>query len=330
MALHHFVPQFYLKNFAVDAGRTTVWVYRRQGRTQKLPIKSVAAVQGFYEVTIARTGEKSEIVEQLFAKIEGETKPLLDRILSAQSPIDLTGEEYSLLSWFMALLYLRGRSFRAKAHNLDIQLLKALLIEDAKDIDRFKAAANESGLTFDGEHKIEEARKLIHDFDNNFTIKPKRGEEGMLLSVIFENSHSVAEKIFNKTWRLCDSPEKIFVTSDNPLTLMQYRTTAPEQVEGFLTGIIALPLSPFRCLLLEPGPIRRRLELSNLTRAAANNVNQSTMFNAHREVYSKFYSKVSGRAFQKTVEGASEELVGPGAEAVLKLAERLAKSRDDE
>ncbi len=280
----------------------------RHGQPAKLPIKGIAAVQNFYEVTLTTTGQKSEQVEQLFAQIEGDTKPLMDRLLKAETSIDLESEELSLLSLFMALLYLRGRSCRAKAHNREDQFLKAKMREDTENTERFRALTKEVGLRFDNDLKLEETRKLLHNFDEHFTLTRKRGEEGQLLSMIFETSYPLAEILFNKTWQIYESTERIFVTSDNPLTLMQYSGITPEEVRGFETGVVALPVSPTRCLLLEPGPNQRKLEVLQLSRKGTSQINGSTMFNAYREVYSKFHSKVTKKLFQKTIEGASEEL----------------------
>jgi hypothetical protein len=307
MAIHHFVPQFYLKNFALSSSDPRVWVYRRTGEPQKLPIKTIAAVQGFYKVTIAATGEKSEVVEQLFAQVEGQVKPLLDRLLEAETSVSFSAEEFSLLAYFVALLYLRGRSFRAKAHNLRTEFFKQWLKEEAKDSIGFKALAENAGYKME-EKKLEETRELLSNFDEHFTIRVKRGEESELLKQMFDMAQPLSEEVFHKKWQLCESREKIFLTSDNPVTVMQYSDMPHAEVRGFATGIIALPLSPFRCLLLEPGRIRRELKVSQMGRNAVVNVNQSTMVSAHREVYSRFHSPVTRKAFQKTVEGWTEEL----------------------
>ena len=264
-------------------------------------------MQGFYEVTIASTREKSEVVEQLFAQLEGDAKRIVDKLLASDSSVALPAEEFSTLSYFIALLYLRGRSFRQKVHNLQTEFHKRLLKEEANDAAGFKALAQEVGYEMD-EEKLEETRQLLSEFDKHFTIKVKRGEEGDLLRQMFEIAQPLSEQIFYKKWQLYESQEKIFLTSDNPVTLMQYADLPHAKVRGFVTGIVALPLSPFRCLLLEPGRIQRELRLSLMERNAVVNVNHSTMVNAHREVYSRFRSPVTKKAFQKTVEGWAEEI----------------------
>lgn len=51
----------------------------------------------------------------------------------------------------MALLYVRGRSFRAKTHNLRIELFKRHLENEAKDPITFKAMAQRAGYDLSDE-----------------------------------------------------------------------------------------------------------------------------------------------------------------------------------
>lgn len=321
MPVHHFVPQFYLKNFAVTPTDPLIWVYRRTGAPQKLPIQAIAAVRNLYQVTIAATGEKSERLEKIFAALEGDVKPLIDRLLTVNSFVSLSAEEFSLLSYFMALLYLRGRSFRAKAHNLRIELFKRHLMNEAKDPASFKAMAHRAGYEIDDE-QVEVMRHSVSNFDDHFTLTIKRGEDTELLEMIFELAKQISLLIFNKHWQVYDSRQKIFLTSDNPLTVMQYKNTPRNEANIFTNGIVAWPLSPSKCLLLEPGRINPRIRVSTVDRATVTNVNRSTMFYAHREVYSRFLSSATAKAFQRTGEGWSEELQNPD-----EIFERLTRNK---
>lgn len=312
MTLHHFVPQFYLKNFAISPTDPLVWVYRRAGEPQKLPIKRIAAVQNLYEVTIAATGEKSEMFERIFAELEGDVKPLIDRLLTVHSFASLSAQEFSLLSYFMALLYLRGRSFRAKTHNLRIGLFKRYLKNEAKDPISFKEMAQRAGYDLSDE-ELERMRQSLLDFDAHFTITVRRGEDTELLHMMFEIAKRISLLIFNKRWQLYETKESVFVTSDNPLTVMLYPETPRSSADIFTTGVVAWPLSPFRCLLLEPGRITPQIQVSIVDGGTVDNVNRSTMFHAHREVYSHLRSAATATAFQRTVDGFSEELLNADA-----------------
>ncbi|MCA1576387.1 MAG: DUF4238 domain-containing protein [Acidobacteria bacterium] len=322
MTLHHFVPQFYLKNFAISPTEPVLWVYRRTGTPQKLPIKTIAAVRNLYQVTIAATGEKSERLERIFAELEGDVKPLIDRLLAIDSLISLSPKEVSLLSYFMALLYLRGRSFRAKAHNLRIEILKRHLMKEAENPDSFRALARRAGYEI-SDQELELMRHSVSHFDDHFTLTVKRGEDTELLEMMFDLAKQISLLIFNKHWQLYHSAQKIFITSDNPLTVMQYNNTPRTDSNIFTNGIVAWPLSPSKCLLLEPGRINPRIRVSTADRATVSKVNRSTMFNAHREVYSRFGSPATAKAFQRTVEGWSEELQNPD-----EIFERITRNTD--
>src|SRR5436853_7264333 len=100
MALHHYVPQFYLKNFSISSKPDFVWVYRRDNQEPKdIHVSRIAAVKGFYRATSAETGEKTERIEGMFAEIEGEVAPIIKTLVSGND-IWLSNYQYEMLSIF--------------------------------------------------------------------------------------------------------------------------------------------------------------------------------------------------------------------------------------
>lgn len=58
MVKSHFVPQFYLKNFSIAGKPERVYVYRRDNKDPvDTRVRRIAAIKGFYSVTLVKTGE---------------------------------------------------------------------------------------------------------------------------------------------------------------------------------------------------------------------------------------------------------------------------------
>jgi hypothetical protein len=252
-------------------------------------VNKISAVHGFYEVTLVESGEKSEQVEKMFSD---------------------SRDEYAVLSVYMAFQSLRRPSFRARMHNFQKAKIEGHIKEVAKDKDRFKAEMESLGLAEIGEAEFETTRAMLSDIDHHFVIERKRGEEGRLISFMVEWAEDLCQIIFAKRWKLFESSGSgPFLTSDNPLTVMDPAWLPPSQRRGFITGVVVLPVSPARSLVLEPGRRVLDLEVVSALGSDVRQINGSTMLGAHREVYSNINSKRIAKAFGRTVDGASEELI---------------------
>jgi len=319
MPLHHYVPQFYLKYFSIASKPGLVWVYRRDNnQPRETNVNRISAVHGFYQVTLVGSGERSEQIEKMFSKIEGDAKPVFDRLIQEKGRISVSEHDYSILSVYMAFQCLRGPSSRARMHNFEKAKVEEEIKEIARDTDRLKAAIEEAGLVGEREVDLESIRTLLLDVDRNFVLERKRGEEGQLISFMVEWARDLCQLIYNKRWSLYESDGGgPFLTSDNPVTLMQPANLSREHIAGFVTGVVALPVCPMRSLLLEPGRRTANLEVVPVVGSRVRQINGSTMLGAHREVYSNISSKKVVKAFGRTKDGAAEELLSatdlPGA-----------------
>ena len=75
---HHFVPQRYLRHFAVPGEPGMIWMYdKTSGKARKLAIKTVAQSPGFYS-------DADEVA--LAQRIEGPAEAPLNRLRDGQHP----------------------------------------------------------------------------------------------------------------------------------------------------------------------------------------------------------------------------------------------------
>jgi len=74
---HHYLPQFYLKNFCKNG---FLWVYDRNNNEyrQQTPINT--AVKKKYYTTTGPDGRSHNEIETVLANIEGETKHIIEKI----------------------------------------------------------------------------------------------------------------------------------------------------------------------------------------------------------------------------------------------------------
>jgi hypothetical protein len=114
--------------------------------------------------------------------------------------------------------------------------------------------------------------------------------------------------VFYKKWHILESnSNRIFITSDNPVSLIRPRNLPPFYGVGFLTGNIAVPFSPYRCLLLKNDENKKGY--LKINKDYVNFFNSHTMFYAHKFIYSNLLSKDIENTFNKTKEGASERII---------------------
>ena len=163
---HHYVPQFYLKRFSISTKPDIVCVYTRRKEPFYSHVCNVALEKHFYTVNLELTGEKSDQIEKMFSKIEGDTAPLFMR-LASDIDIEFSDDELTLLSLFIAHLYNRGPAFRRKQYDAEVIRRKKLIEFVAQDRERFAKMTKEAGLTFRDKNDAESMRQSWLDFDNN-------------------------------------------------------------------------------------------------------------------------------------------------------------------
>jgi uncharacterized protein DUF4238 len=242
---HHFVSVFYLKRFADQ--RDQIAVYRRD--PPKVFVTSVtnAAVEaGFYALTL-KDGSRSEMAEELIAKIEDWAAPALGRILSGHFPP--TSEDRQHLSLFMALQIVRGRHFRDQSIAMMDYHHKLMVVSlDREDVRQ--RLAEKKGQE-PGDDEVEQVYASLQKTDEYF-IRPGDDSE-LVVSMLKIASEDLAPRIYRKTWVLAHSRSKVFLTSDHPLVFWHQPKTERERFLGVgleNAGEVRFPLDAHHVLVL--------------------------------------------------------------------------------
>ena len=229
----HYLPQFYLKNFASDNGK--IWTYDRyKGKIYACSPRDIACEKYLYETRWEDANPKlGEFVlpnqfENKFAEREGEYSKLLQKIIGLCSNEANKGalicnkDEKETLASFVSNMYLRNPWSMAQA-NLDCVTDGIMDVEEIKVIDNLLQLMEFGGT----ESLVKFASKRVwldEDFDGSMQQESTKDLRGL-------------KCCFIKT------ETKQFVTSSFPVLHGIDETTAEEE------KIIYFPLHPHIALL---------------------------------------------------------------------------------
>ncbi|MFH1472918.1 MAG: DUF4238 domain-containing protein, partial [bacterium] len=198
---HHTVPRCYLQHFTDDKG--FVWVLDTKDKIFNIKPENILVENHFYTITL-KNGEKSLVVEDTLANIEGEYSAIFREKLAKD--IFLTPGERAKVSVFIGALYLRTRPYREGLRGAFMQLKDGM--EEWKKQFEANPKAKEASANMPrqkGESiTIDEIDKYINNFDEHHSVS------------IVENLSHVAQIIFDMKWSIWKDKNNNFVTSDDP------------------------------------------------------------------------------------------------------------------
>lgn len=244
--LHHYVPQFLLRNFR-GGTKSQIHVFdKHTGKTFRAGANKLAAEKGFYDVP--RAAGRS--FEPMLANLESYSAEIIARIVARSSIAELSTDDRGVLSHFFAAQLVRVPHWRNAIGSVN-SLLRAKL--SSRGIDPEDVGLPE--LTGD---KLQAA--------------------GLLW---FQDIPEFVPYFRNKDWVLYTTGKQALYLSDNPLTLHNHRDATHRGTLGIgVLGIeLYFPLSPELCLGMIC-PSRREEAEATLTQAMALPTKTGEMANA--------------------------------------------------
>lgn len=133
MARHHFVPQFYLRNFKIPSSKGGIYAYSRDEAPAWRNIAKVAQASNFYDF-IEKDGSENKRLEPAFSVIESGVKPLIDAIITDES-VPTTSEDYYSLVFFVSTLITRNKAYRNKTDTLQ-QAVQGMLKKNFPGVEK--------------------------------------------------------------------------------------------------------------------------------------------------------------------------------------------------
>ena len=255
MANDHYVPQFYLRRFAIETKPGFVYSYIRNGKLTPRPISRVASAEGFYDVrwdTNPRLDPDS--LDRVYSLNESGTAPILDRLVTADG-FTLSDAEREMLAWFVALLVGRTPLTRERYKNIQVEFNKRLIKSVARDKEHYREIMREHDPNADPE-ETEAARLATAEGDLDELFRFEFGEDGetdfKIKGFGMVIVRPLAETLFQRRWHLVESTSvRRFATSDNPVVLMPPPGARDGSGWGYDNSPVLIPLSPRRALLID-------------------------------------------------------------------------------
>jgi hypothetical protein len=241
----HWVPQFYLRQFATpqtrEAKESQVWVFSKNeadGNERLTNVRNVCGKRYLYTPTNA-AGERVWQLETKLNQVEtlmcAVWPALANDFVDTSDPAIREG-----LSLFVAIMHVRNPEVRHFIESLHAKLVAAykkapIRSDGCPDIESFEVA----GVTYEfdpsGWHEYRAWGKNDHDHFFAHVVESEAGR--------------IANLLLKKRWSVAFSDVDVFITSDKPVILEH----PSQQTFGFATpsSIVMFPLSPKRLLVLD-------------------------------------------------------------------------------
>ena len=284
---HHYVPQCYLKAFAVAPKRKQkphlLAFDAIEAKCFRVPPDHAALETDFN--TINLEGHPPDAFEQALASVESDIGPALVRIVEAKSLANAQDREQLLT--LIALLYTRNPRFR--------EVNRALHEAIAKEVAGVALSSREK---WDAEVKRAQAAGAIAadsvvDYD---TVKQLYTPENLRLNLTNEAQIVTELHVFDhaltalreRKWVLVKAPEGSpgFVTCDHPVSLICSEPPAGRRASGLKTPgtRVFFPLTPGLAVV---GTLDGENGEAEFTEDEVDSANGTTALNAQRQVYAK-------------------------------------------
>ena len=196
---HHFVPQGFLRGFAVEgeATRNFVWVYdKNEGRApRKKSIRSIAWAPAYYAQERKDGSTDLDTIETGLANTIDNQIPLNLKAITPKvgSRINLSGDEKGALAFFVGLSLTRVPSFRDGMNDFHSQVAQIAL-----------------------SHQMDKDSELAEAVET-YGIKAE-AKPWVSLRPMIQLAEAIAESALQKNWQFFVAPPSVpLVTSDNPV-----------------------------------------------------------------------------------------------------------------
>jgi hypothetical protein len=218
----HFVPQFYLNNFANTKRELHIYDSKVRRIMKDRPASGVCYEDFFYAAETGKPDDISQEIEDFFSsEVEDPlSKELPNLILKLQGNMQITDNDKYNLSILANTMWLRGTAMRNQINSMEEQLLRKMNKMSVshpsfdKKIDEF---TKEEGTTFSKKEREEMKKKILNDeYEFNFS-----NQSHLRFMLDNKNMEGFSNLFFGQNWIIHISKcGRQFITSDNPITVI--------------------------------------------------------------------------------------------------------------
>jgi ATP-dependent exoDNAse (exonuclease V) alpha subunit len=242
---HHYLPQFYLRNFCKN---NLLRIYDRElNQYRNQTPKHLALINDYYTIE-GPQGEKNTEIEKYFSLLESKTKPILDKI---DNDTVLVEEEKEILATFIAFLKTRVPDFE--------KTINEFTEKSADKINKLLFSSKASAAAFLKDYEEKTGEKLnvspdgLVEFVQSGEYSLEQKNRGYTLSMMLDVAKRGIKFFLNMDWLFLQAPSKTsFITSDNPFTLIPPTNHNHFYGVGILTpgAKKIIPLTQKTCLVM--------------------------------------------------------------------------------
>ena len=204
----HFVPRFYLKQFAKE-GQIQIFDVQAKRIGKPRPYGSVCYEKFFYAAETGVQDELSQILELMFGRIESAIANPLPEIIKRAVGRKLISSDLDVLANFMSVQWIRTPHCRKRVQTIAVEAMKKILKKLASS-GALRSAPQDMGMSDEGIERLEQ--NILSD-RRNLRIPTNAFS---LLS--FKDIPEFSGRLLAKKWRIVLSEEPYrFITSDNPV-----------------------------------------------------------------------------------------------------------------
>jgi hypothetical protein len=269
----HWVPRFYLKEFATPESKNTknpqVWIYSRtEGDPAKVNVKDIAVKRYLYSPEDVK-GERCWKTEDKLADLESLISRIWPKI--ANDFVDLSEDSIRKgMSLFIATMILRHPKKLAEYRVLQDKMIT--LFDDGPK-DEFGRPALESVELNGVVRKVDTSDWELYSNPTEYDyIK-------FFVDQITNDAHTIANLLMKKRWSIVFSEKPCFITTDNPVITFNLE----KEIFGIETKgtFVNFPISPTRVLLIDDRLEEPHSKYYPLTRTGAGPSNITAWQEAH-------------------------------------------------
>ena len=248
-ANHHFIPQFYLRDFSGGGESRKAKVFcvdTETGKSFTTQVRNVGSRRHFFRVDL--DGYDPNHIEDEMSKIEAEISVHLGEVIAAgEFPSD---EHFTSIMMLMANVACRNPRFRTTLEDFHKQLAKGLMSASLQTKDRWEsleADAKAAGAPLQDDITYEQMKDFVESGGYDINI-----DQTFLIGIELQAIEPIIEKLAQRNWCFVTAEEgSAYVTSDDPVVLDWSDGALTPYSPGFgLTNtIVMFPLSPKRALI---------------------------------------------------------------------------------
>jgi hypothetical protein len=238
----HFLPEFYLEGFS-RGGR--LWVFDLERMALRAQTPTNTAVRRYYYSIQGTDGRRDNRIEQLLATVEGNAKPILDKLRRREG---ITKEQKAMLSLFVAFIDTRVPDFEEDFNAFQERMTRAWVSQIVATPEATRAVV-EDYQTQTGEGGEMDPQAIFEFGRGEYTLEIPRQSS---LAMMLQAAPRLGRIFSQMDWILLHCTENTsFITSDSPFIPVP-RLTSPRRFYGVANQGVCklLPLDRGMCLLM--------------------------------------------------------------------------------